>query len=151
MAFGYHRRMNDASEPAATSPAFYKHWVEEQVRYADLDPVGHCNSAVYSTFFESARVGLLEDCGLPQIGRSEAFAIVQQNINYRRELKLGARLRIGSRVVKLGRTSVTLANAVFEGDVCAATAEIIGVVISMSARKSVELPADLRERLAAYA
>jgi acyl-CoA thioester hydrolase len=142
--------MNDGSDQAALHPGYYKHWIEDQVRYADLDPVGHCNSAVYSTFFESARVALLEDCGMPQIGRPEAFAIVQQNIHYRRELRLGARIRIGTKVTKLGRTSVRLANAVFEGEVCAATAEIVGVVISMSARKALELPADLRERLAAY-
>jgi len=143
--------MNDAPDRDALLPAFYLHWIEDQVRYADLDPVGHCNSAVYSTYFESARVRLLEDCGMPQIGRPEAFAIVRQNIDYRRELKLGAKLRIGTRVTKIGRSSVHLANAVFEGETCAATATIVGVVISMAARKSVELPADLREKLAAYA
>jgi len=142
--------MNDAGAEAALDPGYYKHWIVDQVRYADLDPVGHCNSAVYSTFFESARVALLEDVGMPQIGRPEAFAIVQQSIHYRRELRLGARIRIGTRVTKLGRTSVHFANAVFEDAICAATAQIIGVVISMRERKSIELPPDLRERLAAY-
>jgi len=138
-------------DAAILSPDHYRFWIEDRVRFADLDALGHCNSAVYSTYFESARVALLELVGHPVIGRATSFAIVRQVIDYRRELAMDARLRIGTRVTKLGRTSVGLVNAVFEGEACAATAEILGVVLSMATRRPVELPADLRERLSAYA
>ena len=34
----------------------YRHWIKDHVRFADLDPLGHCNHAVISGFFESSRV-----------------------------------------------------------------------------------------------
>ena len=131
------------------TPSDYRHWIEDQVRYADLDTLGHCNSAVYSTFFESARVAIFTQLGYPMGAQGLALSIVRQTIEYRRELVAGARLRIGTRVAKLGRTSITLANAVFEGESCAATGEVVGVVISLATRRPAELPADLRAGLEA--
>jgi acyl-CoA thioester hydrolase len=142
--------MTAEPDAAILAPDYYRFWIEDHVRFADLDALGHCNSAVYSTYFESARVALLDLAGQPVVGRDTSFAIVRQLIDYRRELGLGAQLRIGTRVTKLGRTSVGFANAIFAGEVCAATAEIVGVVLSLETRRPVELPGDVRERLAAY-
>jgi acyl-CoA thioester hydrolase len=128
----------------------YRHWIEDHVRFADLDPLGHCNHAVISGFFESSRVALFEAAGhrLGEHGRS--LSIVRLVIEFRRELLYGARVRIGARVLKLGRTSVTLGGAVFDGDQCAATAEVVGVLIDLETRSPTEVPADLREQLSSY-
>ncbi len=143
--------MNDHPVDERLSPAHYRFWVEEQVRYRDLDALGHCNSAVYSTYFEQVRVTLLRSVGLPLVGDADPFALVRQLIDYRAELMLGARLRIGTRITRLGRTSIAFDNAIFEGERCAATAEITGVLIAVDTRRPMELSAELRERLAAYA
>ncbi len=128
----------------------YRHWIKDHVRFADLDPLGHCNHAVISGFFESSRVALFEAAGhrLGEHGRS--LSIVRLLIEFRRELLYGARVRIGARVLKLGRTSVTLGGAVFDGDQCAATAEVVGVLIDLETRRPTEVPADLREQLSSY-
>ena len=128
----------------------YPHWIEDHVRFADLDPLGHCNHAVISGFFESSRVALFETAGhrLGEHGRS--LSIVRLLIEFRRELLYGARVTVGARVLKLGRTSVTLGGAVFDGEHCAATAEVVGVLIDLGTRTSTELPADLREQLSNY-
>ena len=34
------------SSPDRLEPAFYRHWIEDRVRFADLDPLGHCNGTV---------------------------------------------------------------------------------------------------------
>src|SRR6185312_12888906 len=44
-------------------PSFYRHWIEDRVRFADLDPLGHCNNAAIGGFFESSRVALFADAG----------------------------------------------------------------------------------------
>jgi acyl-CoA thioester hydrolase len=140
----------DSQPYDATDTSCYRHWAEDHVRFADLDPLGHCNHAVISGFFESSRVALFEAAGhrLGEYGRS--LSIVRLLIEFRRELLYGARVRIGARVLKLGRTSVTLGGAVFDGDQCAATAEVVGVLIDLEARKPTGLPADLREQLSRY-
>jgi acyl-CoA thioesterase FadM len=40
------------------------------------------------------------------------------------------------RVLKLGRTSVTLGGTAFDGDQCAAMAEVVGVLIDLETRKA---------------
>lgn len=142
--------MNDQPVDEKLSPAHYRFWVDEQVRYRDLDALGHCNSAVYSTYFEQARVTLLRSAGLPLVGDADPFALVRQLIEYRAELMLGAKLRIGTRVTKLGRTSIAFDNAIFAGERCAATAEITGVLIAVNDRRPMELSPELRAKLAAY-
>jgi acyl-CoA thioester hydrolase len=142
--------VNDQPADEKLSPAHYRFWVEEQVRYRDLDALGHCNSAVYSTYFEQVRVTLLRSVGLPLVSDADPFALVRQLIEYRAELMLGAKLRIGTRITRLGRTSIAFDNAIFAGERCAATAEIVGVLISVNDRRPMELSPDLRERLSAY-
>lgn len=142
--------MNTGTSDAAKTTAHYKFWVEDHVRYSDLDPAGHCNNAVYNSFFEASRVAMLTAVGHPPVGHATLFAVVRQTIDYFRELHLGAHLRIGARVVKLGRTSVTFGHAIFDGEACAAIAEIVGVVVSNDTRRPIELPADMREKLSAY-
>jgi acyl-CoA thioester hydrolase len=139
----------DAAEEKLT-PAYYRHWAEERVRYRDLDALGHCNSAVYSTYFETGRVALLGEVGFRLTSGEDPFALVRQTIDYRQELMLDARLRIGTRIVKLGRSSIVMAAAVFEGDACAATAEIIGVLIDSATRRPREIPPALRAKLEPY-
>ena len=140
----------DSQPYDASNTSCYCHWIEDHVRFADLDPLGHCNHAVISGFFESSRVALFEAAGhrLGEHGRS--LSIVRLLIEFRRELLYGTRVRIGARVLKLGRTSVTLGGAVFDGDQCAATAEVVGVLIDLETRRPTEVPADLREQLSSY-
>src|SRR5688500_15094851 len=122
----------------------YGHWVEDHVRFADLDPLGHCNHAVISGFFESTRVALFE-AAVHQLGEhGRALSMVRLVIDFRRELLYEPRVRIDARVIKLRRTCVTLGGAVFDGGQCAATAEVVGVLIDLGTRRPTELPADLR-------
>lgn len=142
--------MNAEPTDERVNAAYYRHWIEDRVRYRDLDALGHLNSAVYSTYFETGRVNLLAEAGIELVGDCDPFALVRQAIDYRRELGLGARVRIGTRVVKIGRTSITMAAAVFEGDICAATAEIVGVLIDRQTRRPKDVTEAMRQKLSAY-
>src|SRR3954453_3549761 len=112
-------------------PFFYRHWIEDRVRFADLDPLGHCNNAAIGGFFESSRVALFADAGYSAGGGALSIPIVRIEIDFRRELHYGTRVRVGgtrvrvgARVLRFGRTSFTLAGAVFASEHCAATAQV---------------------------
>ena len=132
-------------------PSFYRHWIEDRVRFADLDPLGHCNNAAIGGFFESSRVALFAEAGYAAGGGALSIPIVRIEIDFRHELHYGARVRVGARVLRFGRTSFTLAGAVFDGDRCAATAQVVAVLFDLGQRRSVEIPGDLRDTLAVYA
>ena len=132
-------------------PSFYRHWIEDRVRFADLDPLGHCNNAAIGGFFESSRVALFADAGYSAGGGALSIPIVRIEIDFRRELHYGTRVRVGARVLRFGRTSFTLAGAVFASEHCAATAQVVAVLFDLRQRRSVELTDDLRQALARYA
>jgi acyl-CoA thioester hydrolase len=138
------------SSPDPFEPSFYRHWIEDRVRFADLDPLGHCNNAAIGGFFESSRVALFTDAGFPVSGGDLSIPIVRVEIDFRHEILYDARVRVGARVLRIGRTSFTLAGAVFDGQRCAATAQVVAVLFNLAQRRSVEIPADLHQALSAY-
>src|SRR3954467_11818524 len=109
-------------EPDRLAPPFYRPWIEGRVRFADLDPLGHCNNAAIGGFFESSRVALFTQIGHPVSGGDRSIPIVRVEIDFRHEILYGARVRVGARVLRINRTSFTLAGGVFDGDRCAAAA-----------------------------
>lgn len=81
---------------------------EIEVRFADLDALGHVNNAVFLTYFESARIAWW----LHVTGRSGLDALdmilARAEIDYRAPVYWGERLAVGVRCASLGRTSFVL-------------------------------------------
>jgi acyl-CoA thioester hydrolase len=114
-----------------TDPASYKYWAAEHVRFADLDMLGHVNNKAYSTYYESGRIAYMRARGMsdsPEFG----MALVRLEIDFRKEILYPATLRIGLRLQRVGRSSLTLACAIFNGDVCASTS--IAILVRFNTR-----------------
>lgn len=123
----------------------YKHWVEDHVRFSDLDPVGHVNNNAVGEYFENARAALFVKITPSWPRGDQLFVLGRMAIDFRRELHLPAKLRVGCGLIKLGRTSVTLANALFRGDDGIAYCESVSVMIDQKTRKPVELSDNVRK------
>jgi acyl-CoA thioester hydrolase len=96
--------------------SLYKHWITDQVRFGDLDPLGHVNNNAIGQYFENARAFLFKEVTPAWPKGDELFILARTSIDFRRELHLPAALKVGSRVLKLGRTSMILGNGLFDGD-----------------------------------
>jgi acyl-CoA thioester hydrolase len=127
----------------------YRFWTVEHVRFADLDLLGHVNNKAYATYFETARVDFGRACGLSDTAQ-KSMALVRLEIDYRKEIRYPATLRLGVRLRRLGNSSLTLAAAVFDGEICASTAQTIGVRFDGVARKSCPFTDIERQALEAY-
>ncbi len=123
------------TEPDFLNPDSYRFWAAEQVRFADLDMLGHVNNKAYATYYETARVAYMSSKGLSD-GLKVGMALVRLEIDYRKEIRFPATLRLGVRLCRVGRSSITLACAIFDGDVCASTAKAIIVRFDAEARAS---------------
>ena len=84
----------------------FHHAVE--VRFRDLDPLGHVNNAVYLTYLESARMAWwmhvmsrADLAGLDMI-------LARAEIDYRSPVVFGERLLVGVRCASLKRSSFVL-------------------------------------------
>lgn len=128
----------------------YEHWIEDQVRFSDLDPLGHVNNNSVGQYFENARASFYEFLtpGWPQGQR--VLVLARTAIDFHRELHMPAKLRIGTGVLSIGRTSMRLANTLFSDNHGIASCESISVLIDNVTRKPVELPLDLRDRASRY-
>jgi acyl-CoA thioester hydrolase len=121
--------------------AAYRHWTPVQVRFRDLDLLGHVNNVNLAGWFEDARVALELPIQplVPNYG-GPILVLAELRIRYLAEVHHGAEIRIGTGVERLGRTSVTFGQAVFVGATCAAIARSVEVLIDHQTRAPTPFP-----------
>ena len=132
--------------PTLTDPAGYEHWLDEQVRFSDTDLVGHVNNVALAAMIESGRVAFAWEL-LAETGHDAGAALRHIEIDYLQELHYPARLRVGSRLLAVGRTSLTVGTAVFDGERCVATAR--SVLVAVGPEGALALGEHAREALLA--
>lgn len=108
----------------------------DKVRYADTDRQGHVNNALFATFLESGRVEFLYDPQNPLAADGAAFVIVNLNVNLLAEITWPGRIDIGTGVTKVGNSSLSLLQGLFQNGRCVATAETVIVQMNEQTRKS---------------
>ena len=128
----------------------YRFWSDDKLRFGDLDPLGHVNNAVYATFSESGRVAFVEALGSPALGAATMWVLARLTIDFRAPLRLPGRIEVGTRPLRVGRSSVAFGQGLFLGELCAATAVAIGVLADRWSGRPTPLPDDLRRRLEAH-
>jgi acyl-CoA thioester hydrolase len=133
----------------------YRQWTPERVRFADLDALGHVNNNAFGVYFETARISFADAARLHvdanRDGKQvEATVIVRITIDFLAELDFPADVEIGTRLIRMGKTSFTYAQGLFVGDQCHATAETISVLFDLATRRPKPLSEGQRERLAAF-
>ena len=132
------------------NPKRYTLWTNDQVRFCDLDALGHVNNNSMGTYFENARAKFLS-LVTPGWPKGDAlFVLVRTCISFKQELHLPARLKLGTCVTKVGTTSLHVANALYHGEKPIAYSEAISVLIDQEKRTPMKIGDDLRTTLADY-
>jgi acyl-CoA thioester hydrolase len=119
-----------------------------QVRFRDVDAMGHVNNAVYATYLEQARVDYYADVlgvGLDDIDT----VLVNLEIDYRQPIELDDEVTVAMGLREVGESSVTAVYEVRAGDRVAATAETVQVYVDPEAGESRPLPEAWREKMLA--
>jgi len=133
---------------SATSGA--RHIEPVQVRWGDMDSMGHVNNACYFTYCESARMSYFRAVGMDEHREGGRFgpALVAAHLNFRRQVRYPAELAVATRVSEIGRTSFrmeyTIA-AIAEGEGGGPVADGFGVIVwvDYGSGRPVPLPAGL--------
>ncbi len=139
--------LNTEADADLSDPGVYGHWTRDIIRFADLDPLNHVNNVAFSTFFESGRVKYLADHGPSVDDPKFGWMAVRLCIDFTGQLNYPGSVDIGSRTMRLGRSTVVVGSGLFEDGRCAATAECVMVLVDRSTNSSTELPGDLRRTL----
>ncbi|MES2884059.1 MAG: thioesterase family protein [Pseudomonadota bacterium] len=128
----------------------YKYWTDERVRFNDLDVLGHVNNIAYAVYVENARASFLGETGLWVMGARIANVIVRTEMDYLREVQFLAQLRVGVKVLAVGKSSYTLGIGIFKGEDCVLVARNIIVRFDSHTRGSVPLDDAARALLRPY-
>ncbi len=108
----------------------------QKLRYADTDRQGRVNNAVFATMLETGRIEILYDPDKPLASTNCAFVIANQHVNFHAEINWPGRVDIGTRVATIGRSSITLEQALFQNERMSATAKTVIVQMNESTKRS---------------
>jgi acyl-CoA thioester hydrolase len=106
----------------------YRYAVDIDVRYRDLDPVGHVNNAVYATYLEHARTNYYAEV-LDLATEELSFVLAHVEIDYERSVTAEDEAKVWIRVSRVGEKSMTTEFVVEASGETAATAESVQVVV----------------------
>jgi acyl-CoA thioester hydrolase len=141
-----------ASEhPERERPDFYHYWINEEVRFHDLDAYNHVNNNVIGIYFETARMRWLEEIQPKGWTTGAHFVLAKNTIHFLRELTYPNSVRIGQQILRVGNTSMMSAGGVFLGDTAVALGETLSVWIGSKSRAPEPIREDVRQALGRYA
>lgn len=109
-------------------------WVEDVLRYGDMDPNGHVNNSVFAVLCESGRVAFLNEHLRSNSGGY--LVIARLEIDFRRELTYPGRVATATWLTRLGRSSFELRQALFDdAERLAATSFAVCVAMETATRR----------------
>lgn len=120
-------------------------WTEEKLRIQDTDLNGHVNNASIAALCEAGRGEIISAvAGIPR-ERALGSALRRVIIEYLAEVHYPGTVRIGSAIAKVGNSSITIAQSLFENGRCFATAESVIVFTDRTTRRPAPMPEAWRE------
>jgi len=119
------------------------------VRFRDLDAMGHVNNAVFFTYFELGRIGFSQIN--PQMGQN--FILAHVSCDYIRPVMLENQLTLHMWINRIGTKSFGFQYQLVDRSaetIEYATGESVQVFFDYGKNSSMEIPEGLRESLAEY-
>ncbi len=98
------------TKPKQIKKTEFSYFVEIDIRWADMDSLGHVNNANFLTYVETARVKLLEKLGFKDV----PIIMASIKIDYINQLSYPQKIEIGQKVVRIGYSSFDILTAIFE-------------------------------------
>ena len=125
---------------------------EIEVRFRDLDALGHVNNAVYLTYFEIARMHYWKNLFGHDAFKRHSFVVVRAECNYRSPAHVGEILQVFARVSELKRSSFIFEYEIMEGHArrIVADGSTVQACFDPKEKRARGIPHDLREAILAF-
>lgn len=119
----------------------------DKVRYADTDRQEHVNNAHFVTFLETGRVEVLYNPQWPILAAGASFVMASLKLDFVREINWPGQVDIGTGVAKIGTSSITLFQQLFQHEHSVARAETVIVQVDNLTRRGTPLTDPARQTL----
>ena len=125
----------------------YSFWTRDTFRWGDTDGMGHINNVQFARYCEPGRLAFLGATGSGRKLPADDFMIVHLSIDFRAQMHYPGEVMIGTRTMRIGRTSVRVGQGLFQDKRCTATAEGVVVMVDTETDRPIPIPDALRTRL----
>lgn len=128
----------------------YAHITPIKVKWGEMDSLGHVNNAVYFRYSEDGRIDYIhqiaEDSGTQT---SDGPILADLRCSFRQQLRYPADVEIGTRVRRIGRSSLDIEQCLFLADTDDVIAVLENVVVwfDYGSQTSMRVPETVRERI----
>jgi len=123
----------------------------EQVRFRDLDPMGHVNNAVFLTYIEQARFTYLSEVGAATDLEEMNMIVARIEIDLKAPVGLGHEVEVAVHASRFGTKSFDLDYVLRVAGEVVAEAKSVQVAYDYDRREPVALPEEWREKMTAVA
>lgn len=106
-----------------------------QIRFADLDPLGHVSNNAYSEYFEVGRVHWLSEIE----GERPSVVVANLSVDFIKEITLKDKLYVLTACIKKGNKSLQLSQDLYANGECVSKSRVTIVGFDTVTRKSLEL------------
>jgi acyl-CoA thioester hydrolase len=129
--------------------SLYKFSIDLEVRFRDLDALGHVNNAVYLTYFEVARMHYWKNVFSENPYLNILFLVVRSECDYRSQAHLGDILKVAVRIPEIRNSSFVLDYQVTEIVTGRLVAEgrTVQAFYDHKTKKSKPIPEEIRKRI----
>lgn len=122
-----------------------------QVRYSDMDMLGHANNAVYLTYLELARLEYFREVEIRSRANT-ALVLAHASMDFKIPLIPKVEPIVHMRTVKIGNTSLTMDNLITDSahERQFYTASLVLVAIDTQTGRPVPIPDAEKQKITAY-
>lgn len=92
-----------------------RHIIEIQIRFNDIDGLGHVNNSVYAQYFDMGRQNYFETLNEGPINWKKAGLIIAStHTDFLFPIFLKDRIKVGTRILKIGNKSLKMEQIIFD-------------------------------------
>ncbi|MCW5734226.1 MAG: thioesterase family protein [Enhydrobacter sp.] len=129
--------------------SIYPHWCSDTVRFSDQDAAGHINNVALCAYLETARLTFIRDLGMMTRREDGVRGIsAGMNVSFLAESHWPGKVELGTGVMKIGTSSITVGSAAFKDELCIVAAEM--TVVRLKGKVPYPIDDELRAVLGNY-
>lgn len=132
----------------------FRHLTPIEVRFRDIDMLGHVNNATYLTYVETARLQYFAELGFMSVSASSqreiAFIVAHVSCNFKQPILLGQTVVVGTTVKEMGRSSIRMDYRIEADGEVAADGHVIAVHYDYQRNQSQPLTEAIRFTIKRY-
>jgi len=133
----------------------FKHKTDIQIRFKDIDQLGHVNNANHITYFETSRVNYFKDVFKNETNWKETGLILAHTeITYKNPIFLEDTISCYTKVSKIGNKSFDMENLIVKSsnsqDIIVAYGNSVLVCLNYLSKETIPIPTEWIQKIKQY-